>query len=198
MLNKAQIIAAIEGWIKQRPGLDYGNYGDPKSYRAEVRSITADMHDARVLLRAVEMRDSITAEMLLQAFPRAYSGRLSISEKDGRAVLDYCTGQYWPTEYRRAACAVLASAIWDYWADQCMPAPDGFRVRCYDDDSREYVDATRKAFATRAEAEAYAVTVSSTRRPIIDESYAGLSAGDWLRRSLRHEFGARIARRWFN
>jgi len=29
-----------------------------------------------------------------------------------RAEVEYCTGQYWPTEYRRATCAVLASAIW--------------------------------------------------------------------------------------
>jgi hypothetical protein len=62
-------------------------------------------------LRAVENKPGITAEHLTAAFPRAFSGRLSW---DG-AKLDYCTGQYWPTEYRAAACAVLASALWTYW-----------------------------------------------------------------------------------
>jgi hypothetical protein len=38
--------------------------------------------------------------------------------------LDYCTGQYWPTEYRRAACAVLASALWAYQRDNLKPDPD--------------------------------------------------------------------------
>jgi hypothetical protein len=27
-------------------------------------------------------------------------------------MIDYCTGQYFPTEYRKAVCAVLASALW--------------------------------------------------------------------------------------
>lgn len=124
MLTKTAILTALDAWIRQRPGLDFGNYGDVRSYRAEVRSIGRDLQHARTLLQYVALRDSITADMLLEGF-RAFSGRLSIREDDkGRARLDYCTGQYWPTEYRRAACAVLASAIWDYWRDHCAPAPD--------------------------------------------------------------------------
>jgi len=32
--------------------------------------------------------------------------------------LEYTPGQYGAVEYRRAACAVLADALWTYWQDQ--------------------------------------------------------------------------------
>jgi hypothetical protein len=118
--ERATILAALDRFIRQRPGLEFGNYGDWSAYRAEVRSIGRDLQHARALLAYVERHPSIDAERLKAAFRDAYSGRLSW---DG-ARLDYCTGQYWPTEYRKAACAVLASAIWSWWRDECMPAPD--------------------------------------------------------------------------
>lgn len=128
MLTKNHILTALRAWINQRPGLDFCNYGDVSAYRSELRGITRDRKEALVLLRAIELRDSITAEQILAAFPHAYSGRLSISEATNKAgepaaKLDYCTGQYWPTEYRKAAAAVLASVLWDYFR-RCMPAPD--------------------------------------------------------------------------
>lgn len=143
--ERERILNALSVWIKQRPGLEYGNYasyGDNGSgraaYFAEVRSITRDLHDARELLNAVALRPSIGAPELREAF-RAYSGRLmwkvvgqcrfcdarDESEHTRHTShaftpvqtehLDYCTGQYWPTEYRRAVCAVLRSALRDYW-----------------------------------------------------------------------------------
>lgn len=117
---KQQIIDSLHTFINRRPGLEYGNYGDPVAYRAETRAITKDLHQARELLRYVELRDSITSADIINASKSAYSGRLTIG---GDAKIDYCTGQYWPTEYRRAVCAVLASAIWAWKRDQCMPAP---------------------------------------------------------------------------
>ncbi len=36
-------------------------------------------------------------------------------------AVDYCTGQYFPIEYRRAACAVLAAALWDYYRADIPP-----------------------------------------------------------------------------
>jgi hypothetical protein len=73
--------------------------------------------DARTLLRSVEL-SSITAPELLEAFS-AFCGRLQITaaDKPGEYRLDYCTGQYWPTEYRKAAAAVLAQALWNYHRD---------------------------------------------------------------------------------
>jgi hypothetical protein len=118
--TKEQIVQLLSAWIRQRPGLEFGNYGDVSCYRAEIRSIGKDLAQARQLLRYVEL-SSISAEELSDAFRDAYSGRLSLTEDKGRPALDYCTGQYWPTEYRRAACAVLASAIWSHFRDHCMP-----------------------------------------------------------------------------
>ena len=117
---KQQIIGALYTFIGQRPGLEYGNYGEPVSYRAEVRAIGKDLTQARQLLRYVELRASITADDIIEASKRAYSGRLTIVERDdGKVSIDYCTGQYWPTEYRKAACAVLSQAIRE-WYRTCI------------------------------------------------------------------------------
>jgi hypothetical protein len=170
-MDKQTICAMLRVWINQRPGLDFANYGDIKTYRSALRSITKDRAEALQLLRAVELRDSITAEMMVAAFPRAYSGRLRLEkrEKDGKWVLDYCTGQYWPTEYRRAACAVLASVLWDWVRSTSMPQPT------------------------------YKQHGSADDRPMrTEELYDGISAGDWLRRYFRREFGRGIASRWFS
>ena len=62
MVDKSKIIDALNRWVSQRPGLDYGNYGDPVSYRAEVRSIGKDLQHARAMINYVAWHDSITAE----------------------------------------------------------------------------------------------------------------------------------------
>ena len=124
MDKKQQIITALYAFIAQRAGLEFGNYGDVKSYRAEQRAITKDRHHARQLIRDVELRDSISADDILTAAKGAYSGRLTIvTRDDGAVAVDYCTGQYFPTEYRRAVCAVMASVLWNWKRTQCMPAP---------------------------------------------------------------------------
>ena len=115
---KPQLIQALRSWVAQRPGLEFGNYGDVSAYRAEVRSIGKDLQHARKLIDYVAWRDSITADMILD---RARSGRLSIKVEGNKVRVDYCTGQYWPTEYRPAVCRLLSSVIWDYWRDHCMP-----------------------------------------------------------------------------
>ena len=120
-MKKEQIITAIRAFVAQRSGIEYGNYntGDWKASRAafmcDYRLILRAGRDARVLLAAVSGRDSITAKDILAA-TRAYSGRLQIMQRNGGVGVDYCAGQYFPTEYRNAACAVLATALWDYAA----------------------------------------------------------------------------------
>lgn len=121
--EKAAITAALDKWIRQRPGLEFGNYGDSRSYNSELRSIMRDGREARELLRAVDL-SSISAETLRGAFD-AFSGRLSW---DGRR-LGYCTGQYWPTEYRKAACAVLGRALWRHYRDGMEGDDIGTRLR---------------------------------------------------------------------
>jgi hypothetical protein len=197
------ILAAVRKWINQRPGLDADNYGrDPagkEAYWADAAGIKQAGDDARRMLRAVELRPSITAAMLRDAFQSAFSGRLSW---DG-ARLDYTTGQYWPTEYRRAAAAVLASALWAYWRDHCMPAtPAGYAVIGWGNRRDWYA---HYGYATRAEAEAALVEAGGHAYGHIVELYLAtwtgtkyLSAGDFIRQTARRELGAPIARRWFN
>jgi hypothetical protein len=135
MLSKEQILTALSAWIRQRPGLEFGNYGALAPYRAELRQIAKDKRDAETLLAAVAIRDSITADDLLKGFS-AYSGRLQISEHNGRARLDYCTGQYWPTEYRKAAAAVLASVLWERKRADCNSDVDNRQHRSLGDEIR--------------------------------------------------------------
>lgn len=209
--RKQAILTALDKFVRQRAGLEFGNYGDVTSYRAEQRSITKDLHHYRELERYVSWRDSITADMLLEAARSAYSGRLTLkgayisgyyvmgqhtsvawhtdkesaereAKRGGYRVeaalgkcgsdhgvqIEYCTGQYFPTEYRRAACAVLASAIWAAMRAN-MPAP-------------------REPRLTRTHG-----TFTSEH-----DNIEGKTPGDWLRSKARAEFGRGIAARWFN
>jgi hypothetical protein len=109
--ERAQILGALDAWIRQRPGFDPANY-DRAGYVADTRRVARQLQHARLLLAQVRWRQSIDADALKEGF-RAFSGRLSW---DGKR-LDYCTGQYWCTEYRAAACAVLASVLWNYWRE---------------------------------------------------------------------------------
>ena len=119
--RKAKILSLLRAFTAQRPGLNPHNYNDCRSLRAESRSITKDLHTFRILCRDVELIEAITADDLIQGF-RAFSGRLSLKTTDnGEFSLHYVTGQYFPTEYRRAACAVLASVLWNYKRNHCIP-----------------------------------------------------------------------------
>lgn len=159
--TKAAIIQSLRAFIAQRSGLDWRDYsGDRAALMGDYRPILKHGRHARQLLRAVELRDSITADDLIEASRHAFSGRLAIKvREDGAVAIDYCAGQYFPTEYRNAACAVLASALWAYWRAN-MPAP--------------------------------------TKAKDGSDRYDGLSAGDWLRRQARREFGRGIASAWFS
>jgi hypothetical protein len=172
---KTAICDALAAFIRQRPGLEFGNYGDVSSYRSEMRSIAKDKRDAEALLQAVRWRDSITGADIVKASEHAFSGRLEIKVSAATAKLapirmvpvngpkvtiGYTAGQYFPTEYRKAVAAVCASVLWNYTREHAMPPP----------------------------------VASKTG----DETYDGTNGGDWLRRHFRREFGSAIQRRWFN
>jgi len=127
---KPQILAAIQQFAARRPGLEPRNYirdwNDSEgraNYRRESRSITKDLHHVRALADYVS-RSSITADDILEASRRAYSGRLSLKRTAEGYEVDYCTGQYFCTEYRRAAAVVLASAIWYHLGKNHQTADD--------------------------------------------------------------------------
>ena len=117
MTDKSTIIAALHKWIAQRPGLEFGNYGDVSSYRSEMRSIARDLQHARTMVNYVAWHDSITADMILRAADNG--GRLSLTTDGDKVTINYVTGQYWPTEYRRAVCALMSSVIWHWLRENC-------------------------------------------------------------------------------
>ena len=150
--NRDEMLASLRAFVRQRPGFEPANYGSAASYRADVRRAGRDLRDAEELLRAVTWRTSCT-------LAENKCGRLSWNGKGW----EYVAGQYFPTEYRAAACAFLASALW----------------RCYSVGLPE-----RK-------------TVKGPDGQT-EETYAGMSAGDWIRRQARIDLGPRLARRWFS
>jgi hypothetical protein len=127
---RENILCALTTFVNSRPGLEFGNYGDVSAYRSEMRSITKDRAQALEMLSAVSWRESITAEMIIDAAKHSFSGRLSIiptGENNGVRI-EYCTGQYYPTEYRRAVCSVLSSILWFYWREN-SPVQTGDAIR---------------------------------------------------------------------
>lgn len=123
-MNKQNLIDTIATFAAQRPNLEPENYISDwrdaegrANYRRESRRITKDLHHARALLGYIARRDSITAADLIEAARHAYSGRLEIKQTLEGYRVDYCTGQYFPTEYRRAVACVLSSAIWQRLAE---------------------------------------------------------------------------------
>lgn len=117
---KQSIIDALNTFANKRPQLDFNDYGDRSNYMRESRAITKDLHHARNLLRALELSQSITGEDIIRASEHAFSGRLTINvTNDGLVNIDYCTGQYFPTEYRKAVAAICAATLWTFYRNEC-------------------------------------------------------------------------------
>lgn len=122
-LTRAELLQRLERFIAQRPGFDPANYGDSASYRADARTATRQLNDARAMLAAIGWRESIDATAIRAALRSG--GRLTLQDN---GTLDYCAGQYWPTEYRAGVCRVLVTILWDYWRDNMPPRDDNGMV----------------------------------------------------------------------
>lgn len=117
-ITKSEICAKLRAFIAQRSGLDWRNYASDWRDNAGMSALRSDRsrilqhgRDARALLVFVE-RSSIPVEFLMRELE---TGRLTFDS--ARGELDYCAGQYFPTEYRAAVCRTLASAIWRFYRD---------------------------------------------------------------------------------
>lgn len=112
------ILDALRAFVDSRPGFDPRNYGDARSYRADTGRAQRDRRDAHALLGAVYREafstDDNGRDKLLCCLREAMSPRQRLAlHDDGR--LEYTAGQYYPTEYRAAACRALADTLWSYW-----------------------------------------------------------------------------------
>lgn len=104
-----KMLNAIERHIDRRSGIEAQNYvGNLSGLRADRREIARDGRDCRIMLRYLRRCYQLPADTMRRAF-QAYGGRLAY-DWDKNAV-EYTAGQYWPTEYRVAAGAVLARAF---------------------------------------------------------------------------------------
>lgn len=135
-VSKETLLNSLLIFVNQRSGIDWRNYYTDwrddegrRAYRSEYRSILREGKEARELLRFIR-HTSITAEEILSFDP---AGRLTFDHAAGR--WDYCTGQYFPTEYRAAACRFLAAVIRHY-----------FRKHCNCPAYEEQIAAARRAF----------------------------------------------------
>jgi len=102
----SSVWALFDKFISQRSGLKYDNYGDVKAFRMDQRTITRDGSRAKKAL-GVAQALPFDGAALLEALQSVFAGRLSLEGDGGEMYLDYCTGQYFPTEYRLAAAVVL-------------------------------------------------------------------------------------------
>ena len=111
-MTKLELYHEILRFLGQRPRIDPRNYCTPRDngagwrlYRKEASEVARDKRDALSLLAWAYVH--VDEPFFVAAF--ALPGeRLCLNE--GR--LKYTTGQYWPTEYRKAVCRRLASLFW--------------------------------------------------------------------------------------
>jgi hypothetical protein len=122
-MTKETILNLARAFIEARPGFDWRNYqGCPASiYRADYAVALRGLHDGRALLRACEL-SGVSAETLTDALTDAR--RLTLA--DGR--LEFTASQYWPTEYRAAACRALADALYRHYLPDAANRAGALRV----------------------------------------------------------------------
>jgi hypothetical protein len=116
-------LRALVIYAAQNPGLEWGNYvsgwhdkAGRTAFRSDSRRITAAWHLVQTNAR-ICASVGVTDDDIFEACERAFSGRLNVKHHftapdalPGRYAVEYCTGQYWPTEYRAAVAAVLDRA----------------------------------------------------------------------------------------
>jgi len=99
------LVALIE-YAGQRPDLDVCNYDCIANYNAAANRITRQWRTIVHLLDAAD-HYAITDAQIIQASRLAYRGRMEWRNNYWR----YCSGGYWPVEYRSAVIAILRAVI---------------------------------------------------------------------------------------
>lgn len=120
-ISKDQILEALNKHIAQRSGIncrDYYSSWSDKDGRAafmqDYRGMLKDGRDARHLMRYVSLKSGISADDILRHCTK--NDRLSYNAE--KNCFEYITGQYFPTEYRSAACRLLVATIRSYYFNQ--------------------------------------------------------------------------------
>lgn len=128
-------ISQLVAFAAQNSGIEPRNYFDPydlkigrrETYREGVRAFKSEQRSISEAWRrfkealCIAAAENVTDTEVMAEAPHAFSGRLewkprqhtpaSASANGGEGAWHYCTGQYFPTEYRQAAIVVLEAAI---------------------------------------------------------------------------------------
>lgn len=126
---KSDILEALRAFVNQRPGFDLRNYSSMSNYREDQRPVQKQREIAHKLIEWVAWHDSITAADIIESARHNFSGRLSIAyDHDTRkCAIEYCTGQYFTTEFRLAVVRVLSGLIWKWLRSDWENGKPGFR-----------------------------------------------------------------------
>jgi hypothetical protein len=108
-----QALRMLAAYAAKNPGLDFRDYcrdwqdkDGRAAYFSEARSITNDLRRVREAIFAAYYA-GVTDNDLIEC---SKGERLTIERTPGGFDLDYCVGQYWPTEYRGAVARLLHRA----------------------------------------------------------------------------------------
>lgn len=116
-------VHALVNFASTRPGFNFADYGDVAAYRADSRAATRDLRAVRELASVASYL--VTDEEVIEAARNSRVTLESYSGEHGAGYrVSYCTGQYYPTEYRAAVARVLASAIWSARRREVGDRPD--------------------------------------------------------------------------
>lgn len=133
-VNETSAIAQLVAFAAQNSGIDPRNYfsrhdqgenlrNGIKAFKNEQRSISEDWRRFKNALNIAAI-EGVTDEQIIAEAPHAFSGRLewviahrSVDSNGKTSPIEshwsYCTGQYFPTEYRKAAATLLEYATRD-------------------------------------------------------------------------------------
>lgn len=122
MKTFSSCLLALDTFVAQRSGISFADYGNRDNFMEDYRPIIQQGKDYRKMASFVT-QSSITDYDLIKACDQVFSGRLQFDTKrapiNGHTIFEYsvnyCTGQYFPTEYRLAACWVISRVIRNYW-----------------------------------------------------------------------------------
>ncbi len=111
-MKNPNFINLLSDFVARRPGFDLCNYASMKDYRSDYyRALKYKRAYESFLIQAERMFYFEDLNNALGERLKNNSGRLTY--KVDRAELEYCTGQYFPVEYRPAAFGALFYTVWD-------------------------------------------------------------------------------------
>ena len=113
--TQPQTLRLLAAYAAKNPGLDFRDYcrgwqdkDGRAAYFSEARSITKDLDRVRKAILSAYYA-GVTDDDLIEC---SQGERLTIERTPGGFDLDYCVGQYWPTEYRGAVARLLNRAAY--------------------------------------------------------------------------------------